>query len=98
MQGKQKTGTNTCSSSWYYNYWGYYWGRLWHTGPIGTVHVNGVGCREWRVVLAFSFIALWLYLMSGILVSAKTPHFQAYKKRNNIHLGNLCLSYLHQAQ
>jgi len=62
-----KTGTDTCSSSWYYNYWGYYWGRFWRVGPIGRVRVGSTGCPQWRTVLAFSFIALFLHLLSGIL-------------------------------
>jgi hypothetical protein len=65
----QKTGSSTCSARWYYNYWGYYWGRFWRVGPIGTVSINGAGCAQWRTVLAFSFIAWFLHLLSGILVS-----------------------------
>jgi hypothetical protein len=63
----QKTGSSTCSARWYYNYWGYYWGRFWRVGPIGTVSINGAGCAQWRTVLAFSFIAWFLHLLSGIL-------------------------------
>ncbi|KAH7189815.1 hypothetical protein BKA60DRAFT_581019 [Fusarium oxysporum] len=62
-----KTGSHTCSSRWYYDYWGYYWGRFWRVGPIGTVNINGAGCAQWRAVLAFSFIAWFLHLASGIL-------------------------------
>ncbi|KAH7255967.1 hypothetical protein BKA59DRAFT_521042 [Fusarium tricinctum] len=62
-----KTGSSTCSARWYYNYWGYYWGRFWRVGPIGTVSINGAGCAQWRTVLAFSFIAWFLHLLSGIL-------------------------------
>jgi hypothetical protein len=65
----QKTGRHTCSSRWYYDYWGYYWGHFWRAGPIGTVNINGAGCAQWRAVLAFSFIAWFLHLTSGILVS-----------------------------
>lgn len=75
----QRTGINTCSSSWYYNYWGYYWGGFWRTAPIGTVGINGAGCSQWRTVLAFSFIALSLHILSGILVSVhRIPQFQEH--------------------
>ncbi|KAL3608839.1 hypothetical protein FPOAC2_03850 [Fusarium poae] len=63
----QKTGGSTCSARWYYNYWGYYWGRFYRVGPIGTVSIDGAGCSQWRTVLAFSFIAWFLHLLSGIL-------------------------------
>ncbi|KAK5992070.1 hypothetical protein PT974_05467 [Cladobotryum mycophilum] len=62
-----KTGSNACSSRWYNDYWGYYWGRFWVTGPIGTVRVGRTGCGEWRSVLAFSFMAMFAHLLSGIL-------------------------------
>ncbi|KAH6874011.1 hypothetical protein B0T10DRAFT_522081 [Thelonectria olida] len=62
-----KTGRHTCSSGWYYNYWGYYWGRFWRVGPIGTVNIGRAGCAQWRTVLAFSFIAWFLHFLSGIL-------------------------------
>jgi hypothetical protein len=65
----QKTGSSTCSARWYCNYWGYYWGRFWRVGPIGQVSIDGAGCAQWRTVLAFSFIAWFLHLLSGILVS-----------------------------
>ncbi|WZH40830.1 hypothetical protein QYS62_001768 [Fusarium acuminatum] len=65
---RKKTGSSTCSARWYYNYWGYYWGRFWRVGPIGTVSINGAGCAQWRTVLAFSFIAWFLHLLSGILL------------------------------
>lgn len=66
---EQRTSSGTCSSRWYYNYWGYYWGRYWRVGPVGTVNINGVGCSQWRTALAFSFISSFVHLMSGILVS-----------------------------
>uniref|UniRef100_A0A0D2XS71 MARVEL domain-containing protein n=1 Tax=Fusarium oxysporum (strain Fo5176) TaxID=660025 RepID=A0A0D2XS71_FUSOF len=61
------TGGHACSARWYYDYWGYYWGRFWRVGPIGTVTINGTGCGAWKTVLAFSFIAWFLHLLSGIL-------------------------------
>ncbi|KAJ9419196.1 hypothetical protein FOXG_22436 [Fusarium oxysporum f. sp. lycopersici 4287] len=62
-----RTGGHACSVGWYYDYWGYYWGRFWRVGPIGTVTINGAGCGSWKTVLAFSFIAWFLHLLSGIL-------------------------------
>jgi hypothetical protein len=62
-----KTGSHTCSARWYNDYWGYYWGRYWRVGPVGTVTINEAGCGPWRTALAFSFIAWFLHLMSGIL-------------------------------
>ncbi|KAG4290113.1 hypothetical protein FPRO06_01999 [Fusarium proliferatum] len=62
-----RTGSHTCSASWYYNYWGYYWGRLWRVGPVGTVNVEAAGCASWRTALAFAFIAWFLHLLSGVL-------------------------------
>ncbi|KNB18758.1 hypothetical protein FOXG_16189 [Fusarium oxysporum f. sp. lycopersici 4287] len=62
-----RTGGHACSARWYYDYWGYYWGRFWRVGPIGTVTINGTGCGAWKTVLAFSFIAWFLHLLSGIL-------------------------------
>ncbi|KAF9785579.1 hypothetical protein IL306_005715 [Fusarium sp. DS 682] len=68
-----RTGGHTCSASWYYNYWGYYWGRFWRVGPVGTVHIDDAGCSSWRTTLAFAFIAWFLHLLSGILVSHDRP-------------------------
>jgi len=62
------TGSNTCDADWYYNYWGYYWGRWYYVAPPG-IDVNWTGCSAWRTVLAFSFIAIILYLLSFFLVS-----------------------------
>ncbi|KAH7137381.1 hypothetical protein B0J13DRAFT_639772 [Dactylonectria estremocensis] len=62
-----RTSTGSCSSSWYYNYWGYYWGRFWDVGSIGNVDIKTAGCSQWRATLAFSFIASFLHLLSGIL-------------------------------
>jgi hypothetical protein len=65
--------SGSCSSFWYQNYWGYYWGQLGYTvavtqGPP-VVIVRTSGCGEWRANLAFSFIGSWLWLISGFLVS-----------------------------
>ncbi|KAK3354025.1 hypothetical protein B0T25DRAFT_224365 [Lasiosphaeria hispida] len=60
------TGTNSCEADWFNNYWGYYWGRWYWVGPVG-VDVQWTGCSAWRTVLAFSFVAFIVYLLSGIL-------------------------------
>jgi hypothetical protein len=62
-----KTGSHTCSARWYYDYWGFYWGHFYRVGRPGTVSVDNAGCASWRTVLAFSFIAWFLHLLSGIL-------------------------------
>ncbi|KAK0732254.1 hypothetical protein B0H67DRAFT_479355 [Lasiosphaeris hirsuta] len=62
------TGTDACEADWFNNYWGYYWGRWNWVGPVG-VDVQWTGCSAWRTVLAFSFVAFIVYLLSGILVS-----------------------------
>lgn len=62
-----RTSSGVCSARWYNDYWGYYWGRYWRVGGIGTVNVNRAGCGEWRTTLAFSFVASFLHLVSGIL-------------------------------
>ena len=62
----QLTRINTCASDWYINYWGFYWGR-WYRYASPGVDVNWTGCSAWRTVLAFSFVAFFVYL-SGILV------------------------------
>lgn len=74
----QKSGTNACSSWWFRNYWGYYWGYQeepeeeyvpgWgytYTEP----EISSRACPLWRTVLAFSFIAFVFHVLSGILVS-----------------------------
>jgi hypothetical protein len=60
------SGTRTCSSYWFDHYWSYYWGRAWKL-PDGTVVVTNVGCSQWRVVLAFSFIISFCWLTNGFL-------------------------------
>ncbi|KAK4161317.1 hypothetical protein QBC43DRAFT_346660 [Cladorrhinum sp. PSN259] len=59
------TGGDTCSG-WFNDYWGYYWGRWYLVGPVG-LDVNRTGCPSWRGTLAFSFIAAFIYLVSGFL-------------------------------
>ncbi|KAI9147116.1 hypothetical protein HJFPF1_13148 [Paramyrothecium foliicola] len=62
-----RTRGHACSVDWYYNYWGYYWGRHWRDGPAGTVRFDGDGCAQWKTTLAFSFLAWFFHLLSGIL-------------------------------
>ncbi|KAK0642193.1 hypothetical protein B0T16DRAFT_336551 [Cercophora newfieldiana] len=61
------TGVNTCNSDWYLTYWGYYWGRWYYVGDPG-INVNWTGCSAYRTVLAFSFVAMFVYLLSFLLV------------------------------
>jgi len=56
-----------CSTGWYNNNWGYYWGRWWRFGPVGRVNVGNIGCGYWRTTLAFSFMASMAHLLSLIL-------------------------------
>ncbi|KAH9206223.1 hypothetical protein DL95DRAFT_375509 [Leptodontidium sp. 2 PMI_412] len=59
-----------CGSFWYWNSWGYYWGRYWYTIPQSSITqsvVGRAGCSEWRATLAFSFIGGWCWLLSGFL-------------------------------
>jgi len=61
---------NSCSSDWYWNYWGYYWGRFWTVGPRFTVSfdiIDHAGCGSWRCVLAFLFMGSMAWLLSAIL-------------------------------
>jgi hypothetical protein len=64
------TGSNTCYSNWYWSYWGYYWGGYWGRPLVvdGPWSIEWAGCSSWRAVLAWSFIAFFLFLCSAILV------------------------------
>lgn len=55
-----------CGTEWFYNYWGYYWGRWWNEAPVGFAPRYD-GCGYWKTVLAFSFIASMMHLLSFIL-------------------------------
>ncbi|KAK3302945.1 uncharacterized protein B0T15DRAFT_437997 [Chaetomium strumarium] len=57
------TGTNTCTSSWFNNYWIVYWNSSTGNTRVVTQH----RCSQWRVVLAFSFIVAFAWLLSGFL-------------------------------
>jgi hypothetical protein len=62
------SGTNTCTSSWFYNYWGHYWDyyeRVWR--GYSYVRISGSACPLWRTILAFSFMAILAHLLSGLL-------------------------------
>ncbi|KAK4151698.1 hypothetical protein C8A00DRAFT_45146 [Chaetomidium leptoderma] len=76
------TGTNTCESDWYRSYWGFYWGR-WYRDASPGVDVMRTGCAAWRTVLAFSFIAMILYLLSGFLGIYWTFAHGKFKSRSN---------------
>ncbi|KAH8698065.1 hypothetical protein GQ44DRAFT_633461 [Phaeosphaeriaceae sp. PMI808] len=63
----------SCSSYWYWNYWGYYWGRYWTIAPRVTITAGAVdhaGCGSWRAIVAFLFIGAFTWLLSAILVSS----------------------------
>jgi hypothetical protein len=55
----------SCSSGWYTNYWGLYWGRLWAAPRRSWFRLSG--CSSWRTALAFTFIGSILWLLSGCL-------------------------------
>ncbi|KAH8788902.1 hypothetical protein F5883DRAFT_533501 [Diaporthe sp. PMI_573] len=63
------TGINTCYSNWYWSYWGYYWGGYWRTPVVvsSPYDIAFTGCSSWRAVLAWSFIAFFLFGGSAIL-------------------------------
>jgi len=63
------TGSGGCHSSWYWNSWGYYWGR-WYVHPVPNLSQSIVGtaaCGKWRATQAWSFIGGWFWLVSSFL-------------------------------
>ncbi len=66
----QRTGGSTCTSPWFWDYWGYYWGGWWRRPTIvtGPADIGYSGCAQWRTVLAFSFMAMFAFFVSPILV------------------------------
>jgi hypothetical protein len=72
------TGTRTCSSRWYVNYWGWYWSRL-YLAPGGTV--SSRACSNWRAVLAFSCISWILFMASAMVVSSNVGDVMPSSKR-----------------
>ncbi|KAG7293980.1 hypothetical protein NEMBOFW57_004041 [Staphylotrichum longicolle] len=64
-----RTGGSTCTSPWFWDYWGYYWGGWWRRPIIvtGPADIGYSGCAEWRTVLAFSFMAMFAFFVSPIL-------------------------------
>lgn len=71
LTSPQRTGIHTCSSPWFWNYWGFIWGGWWRRPVIvnGPADIAYSGCSQWRTVLAFSFMAMFAYLISTFLVS-----------------------------
>ncbi|KAK3995215.1 hypothetical protein QBC44DRAFT_366741 [Cladorrhinum sp. PSN332] len=62
------TGINTCSSFWYWSYWGFYWGGFWRTPTVvvtGPSDIGWSGCSSWKTTLAFTFILSMTFLMSS---------------------------------
>lgn len=68
------TGTNACSSRWYYEYWGWYWTRVYRSP--GSL-VGSRACSNWRAVLAFSCISWILFFLSMLVVSESLVWFAA---------------------
>ncbi|KAK7190328.1 hypothetical protein DPSP01_006147 [Paraphaeosphaeria sporulosa] len=58
---------SSCSSAWYYNYWGFYWGRFWTVPNVTVATIGSAGCRTWRTILAFLFIGAMCWMLSAIL-------------------------------
>jgi len=61
---------SSCSSYWYWNYWGYYWGRFWTVAPRVTITagtIDHAGCGSWRAILSFLFLGAMAWLLSAIL-------------------------------
>jgi len=82
------TGSDTCSSSWYYSYWGYYWGGWYYAYPSGwnTRLYWTSGCTSWRVLLAFAFIGGFTWLISfflGLYAVAKHREDKKQIKRDS---------------
>ncbi|OCK82442.1 hypothetical protein K432DRAFT_391279 [Lepidopterella palustris CBS 459.81] len=64
------TGSNACSSYWYWNTWGFYWGGYWRISPRPVVNaslIGSAGCAQWRCTLAWSFIGAFFWLISSLL-------------------------------
>jgi len=59
------SGTHTCSSTWFDNYWATYWYQ--DSGNTTVVINAGSACARWRAVLAFSFIVGFVFLISAVL-------------------------------
>ena len=61
---------SSCDSYWYWNSWGYYWGRFWTVGPRVSITadvVDHAGCGSWRAILAFLFMGAMAWMLSAIL-------------------------------
>jgi hypothetical protein len=57
----------SCTSTWYYNYWGFYWGRFWRVPNVTVATIGSQGCRTWRTILAFLFIGAMSWMLNAIL-------------------------------
>jgi hypothetical protein len=55
------TGTQTCTSGWFEDYWAVHW-----SGGNTTI-VSRSACSRWKVVLAFSFMVAFAWLLSAFL-------------------------------
>jgi len=58
---------SSCTSTWYYNYWGFYWGGFWRVPNVSVTTIGSAGCRTWRAILAFLFIGAMSWMLSAIL-------------------------------
>jgi hypothetical protein len=77
------SGTNTCSSVWFNNYWSFFWGGFYFDVDDGVIISTNSGCGAWRSVLAFSFVAFMLFLLStglGGYVIAEGRHAEKDRK------------------
>lgn len=70
LTSTQRTGIHTCSAPWFRDYWGFIWGGWWRRPFVTVNNVGYSGCGQWRTVLAFSFMAMFAYLVSTFLVSS----------------------------
>ncbi|KAJ4288875.1 hypothetical protein N0V88_007208 [Collariella sp. IMI 366227] len=79
-----RTGVNTCSSPWYWNYWGYYWGGWWRRPFFldGPGRIVSAGCGHWRTILAFSFMALIAFFVNAILGAYVVSKYWTKKRRD----------------
>ncbi|KAL2120269.1 hypothetical protein VTJ04DRAFT_4295 [Mycothermus thermophilus] len=80
------TRTRPCEAEWYRTYWGYYWGQWYRVVSTPGIEVNRTGCSAWRTVLAFSFVAIVLYLLSATLGVYWSIHYGHLKSRSEGYL------------
>jgi hypothetical protein len=58
---------SSCNSAWYYNYWGFHWGRFWRVPIVTPAVIGSQGCQSWRTILAFLFLGAMSWMLSAIL-------------------------------